>query len=202
MRLCNSRWDMKPESRQRQISTSRAEVSPIKPRAPRIGPYLLACQGMSVFRWMYSSVSTVPGSRLPSAVDEIVASSIPRNAALRVTGALVFTGVRFAQYLEGPEAAVNELMESILRDPRHRGIITLMRSAHDRRYFADWSLAYDGESRFVAGIIEYAADEASHSGENGVDRLLEMMREFLKSDRAEARPSPKGAAPDRLPKSL
>ncbi|MGH1591417.1 BLUF domain-containing protein [Methylobacterium phyllosphaerae] len=54
-------------------------------------------------------------------VRNIVETSQSRNAQLHITGALVASRNRFAQILEGPRAGVDELMESIRRDPRDEG---------------------------------------------------------------------------------
>jgi len=58
-------------------------------------------------------------------VEAITAVATSRNAILGVTGALISTDHFFAQILEGPEAAVDDVMASILRDARHRSVKVL-----------------------------------------------------------------------------
>lgn len=86
-------------------------------------------------------------------VRNIVETSLSRNARLRVTGALVASRSRFAQILEGPRPAVDALMHSIRRDPRHTEVAVLLYDDIDRRRFADWSLAYSGASVYVDRLI-------------------------------------------------
>ncbi len=55
----------------------------------------------------------------------ICRSSRHRNAALGVTGVLLFDGHRFCQLLQGPAPAVHSLMADIAHDPRHERLVTL-----------------------------------------------------------------------------
>jgi hypothetical protein len=104
--------------------------------------------------WMYISTATIPRADAAKAIDAIVAVSRGRNAALHVTGALIFSGDIFAQIIEGPAEAIAELRASISRDGRHGEILTVADGEQDRRELADWSLAYSGTSLFVARELD------------------------------------------------
>jgi len=129
---------------------------------------------LNLHRWFYASRSQLPTAWSDAAVADIVAVSRRRNAALAVTGALLFTGARFAQIIEGPDAAVAELQASIARDPRHGDVQTILSGPHEARLFDDWSLAYAGPSLFVSSQVEAALDEVPRSA----DRLVQILREF------------------------
>lgn len=86
-------------------------------------------------------------------VDDIVTISRERNRSLRITGALVATPTHFAQILEGPAPAIDELMTSIHRDRRHYDIIVTPMEEKPRREFHRWSLAYHGDSTYVSGLF-------------------------------------------------
>ena len=118
-------------------------------------------------------------------VGEIVAVSRSRNASLGVTGALFHSGARFAQRIEGPPAAIEDLRLSILADPRHDSITVLEHGPCAARLFADWSLAYSGQSRFFAGILEAVAIDGAAPDQTAVDAVALLLREF-------ARPGPIG----------
>lgn len=62
------------------------------------------------------------------------------NALDGITGLLVFNGTRFLQVIEGSEAAVNDLVERLRRDPRHTGFEIRDERKIDRRSFPDWSM--------------------------------------------------------------
>ncbi|MCF7769195.1 MAG: diguanylate phosphodiesterase [Achromobacter sp.] len=64
-----------------------------------------------------------------------------RNTAMHVTGILLFDGVHFVQLLEGPDAAVDALFESIGRDSRHGNVVRLMRDHAAARRFEGDSMA-------------------------------------------------------------
>ena len=126
---------------------------------------------------LYASIA-VP-DLAEASLGEIVEVARSRNAALHVSGALVFTGEHFAQVLEGPEAAIEQLMGSILRDPRHRAVNVVERPQIEERRFARWSMAYAGPSLFVDRHI--APLLGTHAGEESglqARRLIGLMHEF------------------------
>jgi hypothetical protein len=129
-------------------------------------------------------------------VDAIVGWSQARNATLDVTGGLVFTERNFAQYLEGPEEAVDALMESIGRDARHRELEVIFRRPLRERLFPTWALAYAGPSTFVAAHVLSVVDEgASPGGLKAAQRLVAMMRQFVDAHLVEQRRKQAGAPP-------
>lgn len=107
---------------------------------------------------IYVSRSLIEPPDRTREIENIVACSLDRNARLQVRGALIFTERHFAQILEGPEAAVEELMVSIARDPRHETVMVIERKPIDGYRFPDWKLAYWGAATYmdrqVARIIE------------------------------------------------
>lgn len=130
---------------------------------------------------LYVSYSLLDLEIAESAVDDIVRQSIVRNSASDITGALLFTGVNFAQFLEGPEGAVTDLMNSIRRDARHRAVwVVLQKRARERR-FGNWSMAYGGRSVFVSRHIEELLSTSSAKRRaQASEQLIEMMVEFAK----------------------
>jgi hypothetical protein len=101
-----------------------------------------------------------------------------RNRELGVTGCLIFGGAKFAQVLEGPQAAVESLMRSICVDPRHAGVTILEQGLRPERRFAEWALGYSGPSSYVQETIGTPLSEVlSGSPPNSLD-LLRMMSDF------------------------
>ena len=62
------------------------------------------------------------------------------NALDGVTGLLLFDGARFLQIIEGAEAAIDNLVERLRRDPRHSAFEVRDERFVERRSFADWSM--------------------------------------------------------------
>ena len=129
-------------------------------------------------RWIYISESRIPTGNADKAVRDIVNFSIHRNRSLKITGALLFTGLHFAQYIEGTPASAEALKISIMRDQRHGEIRTIADEPFSHRHFLDWSLAYAGPSRFVANTIEGALSKVIQRGHHNTDRLVKLMTEF------------------------
>ena len=63
-----------------------------------------------------------------------------RNALEGITGLLVFNGTHFLQIVEGSEAAIDDLVERLRRDPRHTGFEVRDRRKVDIRSFPDWTM--------------------------------------------------------------
>jgi hypothetical protein len=80
-------------------------------------------------RWFYVSRCLLPANWVDAAVADIVKVSRIRNDSLRLTGALLFTGRRFAQYIEGAAEHVAAVQESIKRDARHGEVQTILAGA-------------------------------------------------------------------------
>ena len=142
---------------------------------------------------IYVSVSTLKLPGQAGEVDAIVNWSQRHNHNLGVTGALVFTEKRFAQYLEGPAESIDSLMESIVKDPRHRKIDLVFRRPIMRRHFATWAMAYAGPSTFVTGHVLSLADARGENARNKyADRLIEMMSQFVEAQLIEQRRNQRG----------
>ena len=73
-------------------------------------------------------------------VEDIHRTARDLNALDGITGLLVFNGTRFLQVIEGSEAAVNDLVERLRRDPRHTGFEIRDERSIERRSFPDWSM--------------------------------------------------------------
>jgi hypothetical protein len=139
---------------------------------------------------LYVSSSQLSLPDQASEVDAIVAFSQIRNPLMNVTGALVFTEKNFAQYLEGPAASVEALMESIRRDRRHRNIDVAYAADVAARRFETWAMAYAGPSTFVAAHVRSLIDTPAGPGlKKASDRLITLMRQFVEAQLIEERRS-------------
>jgi hypothetical protein len=73
-------------------------------------------------------------------IESILRSSREHNPALGVTGVLCHGGDVYMQVLEGGRAAVNELYNKIVRDPRHKEVMLLYYVEVSERHFAGWTM--------------------------------------------------------------
>jgi blue light- and temperature-responsive anti-repressor len=101
-----------------------------------------------LYRLVYASKNLLQGSEseMTAAVRQILDASQRNNRAVDVTGALMFNTGAFAQVLEGPRRGVEATFERIQRDLRHGDVTVLQCGPAERRGFANWSMAFVGQS--------------------------------------------------------
>lgn len=74
-------------------------------------------------------------------VDQIIVASQRNNGRAGITGVLVFGEGIFFQWLEGPRANINALMDRLRNDRRHEQIILLSEvEESSERVFAQWDM--------------------------------------------------------------
>ncbi|WP_191575873.1 diguanylate phosphodiesterase [Achromobacter insolitus] len=74
-------------------------------------------------------------------LNDLLTPARARNAALQVTGILLFDGVHFVQLLEGPDEAVNLIFDAIRRDDAHKNVVLLMQDHGPTRRFGGDAMA-------------------------------------------------------------
>ena len=95
----------------------------------------------SVFRLVYRSQSRIDADESKTELGGIFTTARQNNKRLGITGALVITDDAFAQALEGDEAAVRGLYETIRQDPRHGNVTLIEAGTVDGRVFGRWAMA-------------------------------------------------------------
>lgn len=121
-----------------------------------------------------------PGCDAP-ALQQIVAKAQARNAALKITGILLFDGDYFLQVLEGTDEAVRRVYASICRDPRHYNLVELMRDYAPGRRFGNLGMELFDLRHYARDSILDAVLEKGTSRYNLVydDRALKFIRSFV-----------------------
>lgn len=128
---------------------------------------------------LYVSYNRIVDEQSDQEVQAIADKSVISNKSKNITGALIFTGTHFCQFLEGPDDAVASLMDTIRVDHRHSDIWVVYQEAATDRRFASWSMAYKGRSNFVGSYlmdIVNASEEAER--QTAVKSVITMMEEF------------------------
>ncbi len=93
-----------------------------------------------IYFHVYASSAVRPFE--PEELRQLLVKSRQNNAALGISGMLLYKDGNFLQVLEGREAAVLGLVEKITRDPRHRGVTTLLEGFESEYQFPDWSMGF------------------------------------------------------------
>lgn len=107
----------------------------------------------------------------------ILETSRKNNAAVDITGALLFNGEAFAQVLEGPRDAVDVAFAKIRFDERHSDVVILEEAFHPERHFSNWSMAYADASSFQSMTgAEIDLDAVSRNPHGFAAQILQMLR--------------------------
>lgn len=131
------------------------------------------------FALLYISRNQIPEAAHAREIAKILAVSLANNRAHSITGALVSTPTHFAQILEGPRGAVNNLMTRIEADLRHSDIAIVARETLPQRSLPRWSLAHIGNSDNLSHAIGKFSNVASGSSSpRDVSALWNLMRDL------------------------
>ena len=95
---------------------------------------------MHMFSLVYVSSAVTPFS--PAELADLLSISHKNNASLGITGMLLYKDGNVMQVLEGEQTAVLDLYSKIRRDPRHRGVLTLLQGPVEERQFPAWSMGF------------------------------------------------------------
>lgn len=108
-------------------------------------------------------------------LDVIRATSASNNRRYGITGSLLHAPGFFAQYVEGPQTAIEELIGRLQRDPRHTDIRGVG-SDLNRAIFRNWSFSWTGSASFMSrALAELHRRTIDYRLER---RLVWMMQQF------------------------
>lgn len=87
-------------------------------------------------------ISTIAPGVGEDDIRHIIEQSRRNNPQQRITGHLQCCCGHFFQILEGPAAALDDLLSRLRRDPRHEDMRLLFRQRLNGREFANWSMGF------------------------------------------------------------
>lgn len=150
-----------------------------------------------LYRLVYASKNLLQGgaTETAAAIQQILDASQRNNAEVGVTGALMFNDGAFAQVLEGPRRGVEDTFERIQRDPRHGDVTVLQCGPAESRSFANWSMAFVGQStkgqrRFSSLAAASGFDLSRLTGDSVFAMLHELVLEEEGVPTADVSPLP------------
>ena len=162
---------------------------------------------MSLMRLAYASEATFEAKPVEKGVEPHVArilmTSRKNNAKDQLVGGLYYGNDRFFQYLEGEEDADRRTYDRILKDDRHRNIVTLIEEPLKSRTFSNWSMKYVPLSRDVRAFLDdqglESFDPAAFTSEQ-CEKMIELVRNSSQEQNLATRDDPKsvGDAPQVL----
>ncbi len=96
--------------------------------------------GSKIFVHVYVSSAVTVFSK--AELQTLLTKSREYNSSVGITGLLLEKDGNFMQMLEGAENVVRDLAAKIHKDPRHKGVITLLDQFEDQSQFPDWKMGY------------------------------------------------------------
>jgi len=122
------------------------------------------------------------GSDLEAVIQDILAAAHKTNSRLGVTGALLVSHGYFAQVLEGTQASVETVFQSIQCDARHRDAKVLYFKPLEKRDFANWSMAFAGswdQGITPPGVDVRLADQESMAASRIGQDLVKVLKGLI-----------------------
>ncbi|MGP1718240.1 MAG: BLUF domain-containing protein [Methylophilus sp.] len=106
-------------------------------------------------------------------VPNIIKTARAENSKSEISGVLLFDGLNFTQYFEGGAAAVDTLLDNILRDVRHKNIFVALNGRQTSRLYSSWGMGYIDTSNQeidMAGCIA-SADFSANTFKQKISHL-------------------------------
>ncbi|ARN74127.1 BLUF domain-containing protein [Oceanicoccus sagamiensis] len=98
---------------------------------------------------------------------EILIGARTQNEQHDITGMLLYNDGNVMQVIEGEPTAVETLFSNIQQDPRHNGIIVLVKEAIAEREFPDWRMSYQNISgQDVEGFSDFLSFDPGKATHN------------------------------------
>jgi hypothetical protein len=115
---------------------------------------------------------------------ELLKHARVKNEARGLTGMLLYRDGTYMQFLEGQRADIDELLNRLRGDPRHKAIRTLREGTVPERLFPDWSMAYKNlaglRSSQIPGFSErLQAQYINEPGKDPAQSLIDMFQGML-----------------------
>ena len=123
-------------------------------------------------------VSLADGEMSPVALHGMIAKARSYNRANGITSALISTKGAFIHALEGTAKALDDVLERIGDDPRHKELSVVYRGEIANRAFEDWALGYRNVDDEAADEVREAALAHSAGDDVGQDVLALLSRYY------------------------
>ena len=130
---------------------------------------------------MFAMVYTSAAHRMmdPQELGQILAVARKKNGQLGVSGILLYEAGSFLQVLEGDEAVVRELFQTIERDERHFRVKVIEAQPIRERSFSAWTMGFVAlHPRLIAGLPQRHGLSSNGSLEDGSSSILHTLDAF------------------------
>ncbi|MFK7997811.1 MAG: BLUF domain-containing protein [Granulosicoccus sp.] len=136
----------------------------------------------SVSRLVYISSNRIEGddAAVRDAIDDILEKARKANAAVGITGALMFNHGCFAQVLEGERDHIEKTFERIQCDERHSDVVILSFETVESHIFSSWSMGYVGEDQEISQAFDSIRSTSGFEAANlPSEHIFNLLKERL-----------------------
>ena len=102
----------------------------------------------------YASQSTSTPDHLLQDLGNILQQARDFNVRHGISGVLYYADGYFFQCLEGEEAVLQQLLEKLRKDPRHKNVQLFLACEVEHAHFSDWSMKYVGRNSVVKAFYQ------------------------------------------------
>lgn len=129
-------------------------------------------------------ISTATESLTEEALLELLAASQKRNASRQITGLLLHFDGNIIQIIEGPEASVKALYETIAKDTRHVGVTQMSSKPIQTRDFPEYKMGFKRTNpqcvrEHIPGFTDLVEKGRVNQGE--LEGLSKLVATFIKT---------------------
>ena len=129
--------------------------------------------------------STPTRQMVPEDFESILRTARHRNRRVGITGILLFRDDCFIQFLEGPPAEIDALLDDIVADERHHHLRVILTETTVDRSFPDWRMGFGTpgahEPAGLHGVRDSFNDLAAGADEGVVRRSAEDCSNWFKA---------------------
>jgi len=117
-------------------------------------------------------------------IDEMLDSLVKKNAAINISGIIIYNNNNFLQIIEGKDIIINILYNKIKKGPRHHHIIKLIDCPIEQTIFEEYKTSFTliKNSEEMNNLTEYLqwiklsdvqeAKDSSHIIENYLQKII------------------------------
>lgn len=113
---------------------------------------------------------------------ELLKKSRAKNQKLNITGMLLYLDPFYIQVLEGEEAVVDQLFNTIKEDPNHQKVSIIYKKPIEERSFSDWSMGFNKVSsqdlEAMPGFCDFLENPSSESLNEAPDEIKNLLDMF------------------------
>jgi hypothetical protein len=137
---------------------------------------------MDLVHCIYCSAAT-KSDFSPADLEALLAECREKNAMSGLTGMLLYSDGTFFQVLEGDRPVVEDLLEKLTKDKRHKRFTKIILEPIEERAFAQWTMGYSKISKQklaeIPGLSDFFTQGRSYMelGEGRAKKLLGAFKE-------------------------